>query len=991
MKDRKSGRKKIEPKPETGRFDIGRNRPILYAAFMILILGGIVYAPVFQSPVFIQDEESILQNPLISHYKNIPRIFSQDFLLFTSGQYRPFPYAVLSGIRTFVSPNDPVFWHLWLVGFHMLNALLVFMLVRHFAVHPAVPYIAAALFCVHPLCTMPVGNINQFHIVLGTFLLLGVVNAYRCFVCSSKVSFYFLALILYLLALFTMQQALAAGLVLLVCEWLYRKADFKAALICVLPFALLPLIFYRYLFTTTPHPLHFKYVQMYAGSFWDGFFSVTGATGLVVDALLLARKIPSILHEISDPIFDVANPRFLIWASFNAFVCGTAIWAAARRKWPAFGLLLMYLCMMPYATVYFNRVDDYISFYYYYLPVAGLALFVGGCFDWFQNKKHPVLKCGSSVCMLILLAFWAGRSFQLNAVSKSPIAYWNDVVTKTQNTGHASPVAVNRLGKALLAQNDVSNALKVLFSPTNKSLPDSCLAMAHYYIDRHESLAAAIHLHHCQGKESSGVLYQRTSEAMAKLYAAAGALDHTEDNLGVVLMVNPFNTRAMALLADVWLWKGHVDESRRILDRIRGYDPGDPNSIRCQQAIDRFERDVWEGNPPVSPPIPTADWLDYAVKRERSPRIRREIIELGERSGANDPVIQLEAMLALMDENRYAEAVKKANGVYRVLNNDANVCAAVCELLARTNNADSAVEIGIRAVQLDKNNKLAWRNLGIAYAQKKEYNESDRFFLEQIEGNASFSSMFYLNLGLQERKKGNYKKTVDYLEKALKSNPKNKNVYLLLAESLTIDKQPERAVEILKQALALDRDDPVLYASLGISLNELQRWDEGSEAFKTAIKLNPDNHYYHYNYAMGLMNRNKIEEALVEYQRAVDLKPDFLQGILQLGYCLSRADRLDEAAAQYRIILQSDPNYPYAHYNLGTIFRMQNKYDRAALEYEEEISRNSNLADPYDALAQMYCQSGEFERAKSVLERANARQIQLNETTVRQIEAGIGR
>lgn len=965
--------------------------PVLTATLLVFVLAVVIYSPTLRTPNFIRNEESVLNLALVSHCKNIPLIFSRDFLLFTSGQYRPIGYALLSIARTFVSPNHPVFWHLWLIAFHVMNAVLLFILVRHFTSRLSISFMAATLFCIHPLCTIHVNAIDRFHFILGSALSLGVLNAYITFVKKERKPYYVLAMVLYLIALFTVRQALAIGFILFAYELLHNKTRFRKIILRVSPFAVLPLVFYRVLFMTSPHPLHFKYVTMYEGSFWDGFFSVTGATGFVMNGLLSTRNLPVILHEAVTQIFDWNNPHFLLWTSFNAIVCLAAIWALTRKKWAALGILFMYLGMLPYATVYFNRVIDYVSFNYYYFPVAGLAFLIGGCFEWLYDKNHRVLKVGSGVCLAALILFWGGQSFQLNTLAKTPVTYWNDVLTKTQNIGRNSPIATNHLGKALLDRNKVSDALAILFSPSNESFHDSCLLMADYYINHKECLASAIHLHYCLSKESSGILYQSKNEVAAKLYTAVGALDYAEDNVGVVLMVNPYNTRMMAILASIWLWKGHLREARRTLDRIRGYDPYDPGAVRCQQMIDRYENDARAGKPVKPIPSVSAEWLDYAFKHQRSPGIRKEIVELSERVDPNDPIIQMEAMLSLMEENNNAEAVKKVDRVYRALNNNTYACAFVCELLAKTNHVDSAVDIGIRAVQLDKNNKLAWRNLAIAYAQKDTFNENDTAFLKQIDNNASFASIFYFNLGMQKRKQGNNKEAINLMVKGLKANPQNRDIYLILAESLTIAQQPERAVEVLKQGLTVKPDDPELYANLGISLAELRRWDEANEAYNTAIKLDPYNHYYHYNYAIGLMNQKKIDDAIIEYQRAVDLKPDFMQAVSQLGYCLIRAGRLDEAAAQYKIIIQSDPGFQYVHYNLATVYRMQKKYDLAIPEFEEAIKHNPGLAASYDALAQIYCQSGDFTQAKAIVDRANDRKIKMNAQIVKQVEEGFVR
>jgi pentatricopeptide repeat protein len=964
-----------------------KRHPLLAAFVLFLLLSAALYSPSITASTFIQHEDSILSLPLLSHAQNIPLIFSQDFLLFTSGQYRPVSYAVLAGVRTFISPDHVLFWHLWLLGFHLGNTILVFLLVRRFTPRLSAPFIAAAIFCLHPLCTIHINNINQFHTILGTTLCLGCLNAYTAFTFRNRASLYVLSVVLFFLAILTSRQGLTIGFLLLPYELLYNRTSFKHTALRMLPFALLPLLFYNLLFKASPHPLHYKYMQMYEGSFWDGFFSVTGTTGHVINGLLLTQTLPLYLHEFATKIFSASHPQFLVWCMFNAAVCITALWVLRRKGWAAWGLLLMYIAMLPYATVYFNQITEFVSFTYYYFPLAGMAVFASGFFLWLQDRKSRFLTIGGTGILFLLLLFWGARTYQINHHAQTPASYWQYVLSKAESINVESHIASTRLGKALLAQHEAASGLSYLFQPNRDSLYAPCLTMANHYLNRDEHLASAIHLHFCADQGNTGILYQNKSEIAARLYAAAGALDYAEDQLGVIIMVNPYNTAMMSVLADVWLQKGYVQEAHRMVQRIRNYDPASPDAARLEAQLQTYEQQVRSGNPPAPLSPPTPGWLDYAIKRKSSPDIRQQIILLSHRIGTRDPIIQLEAMLSLMEEERYTEALQKANTVYTALNNNAFACAAVCDVLVQTGDVKTAIEIGVRAIQLDPNNKWAWKNLGVAYAQKKEFDENDTAFLELIQKNSNIASLFYMNLGMQKREQGKHAEAVDALQKAIDAQPHNMDVYKALAESLSIIRQPQKAADVLRKSLTIKQDDPEVYANLGIVLLSLKKWDEGLEAFNTAIKLNPDNHIYHYNLAVALVNQKKLTEAVTEFQRTIHLKPDFLQAIFQLGYCLLSTGKLDEAAAQYKIIIQSDPAYPYVHYNLATVYRLQENNDQAITEYQAEIRHTPTFAPAYNALIQLYCQTGNFNQAQSLMKEAQKHKVKLSDAIVNQVNA----
>ena len=125
-----------------------------WAAAVALLAAGL-FLPSLDTGTFVNGPDSILRLSLVSHYRNIPTLFTRDFMIFTDGQYRPFSYALVAAVRGFVPADNTLFWHLWLVGFHALNAVLVFAVARRFArkVFPA--FVAGAVFAAHPLAVRP--------------------------------------------------------------------------------------------------------------------------------------------------------------------------------------------------------------------------------------------------------------------------------------------------------------------------------------------------------------------------------------------------------------------------------------------------------------------------------------------------------------------------------------------------------------------------------------------------------------------------------------------------------------------------------------------------------------------------------------------------------------------------------------------------------------------------------------------------------------------
>ena len=75
--------------------------PVVAAAALLITL--FIFSPCILSGTFIDSEDSILRLPLMSHAGHVKTIFTQHFMAYTGGQYRPLSYALLATVRTVAS------------------------------------------------------------------------------------------------------------------------------------------------------------------------------------------------------------------------------------------------------------------------------------------------------------------------------------------------------------------------------------------------------------------------------------------------------------------------------------------------------------------------------------------------------------------------------------------------------------------------------------------------------------------------------------------------------------------------------------------------------------------------------------------------------------------------------------------------------------------------------------------------------------------------
>ncbi|MDP2897427.1 MAG: tetratricopeptide repeat protein [bacterium] len=964
-----------------------RARPWFLLAVSTAVTLSAIYSVALFSPTFISSEDSVLRLPVLAHAGNIPHILSRDFLLFSSGQFRPLGYVLLAFARTFVSADSVFFWHIWLLTFHMANALLVFAIVRHFTPKLSVGLTAAAVFALHPLCTVIVNDINQFHILFGLTLSLCCLKSYLSFSRTRKKYYYAAAVVLFFLGCVTARLSHPLGVILLGYELAYRRSGLKHSLLRMLPFAVIPLLLLPFWLWRTPHPLHYKYVAVFKGSFWHGLFSVTGATRQYAGGLLLTRGIPIVLHETVRQIYRWSDSQFLLWAGMNAALVVGATVALVKKQWAAVGILLVYVAMIPYASVAYNRVPQYVSWSYLYLPVAGLALFLAGMHELAQRSRLRHLRTGIQTALLGFILFLGWRTVQLNARGRSPLTYWNYVSALNEE----SQTALYETGKAYLAEGRLPLALHYFFAPMVKEVKYPCLAMARYYCRQGNPLASAIHLRLGSVEQKTGMILEDQCEVAAELLLSGGALDHAEENYGKILMVNPFHVDAMLGLAQTWFLKGFVAEAHRMLERALALAPKDPRVSQLREAFREQESIQRTDMQPLRIRPPEPDFLRYILTQVRTPSLRREIVALSDVADPNDAVIQLEALICLLEDKNYEAAVKdpvpptgktRAEMVLFGLSGNAYACAVVCRGFALAGEVERAVGLGMHAVSLDRTNNLAWSSLALAMGMQDKPDAAIQKFSQSLAQNPATAATFYYNLGLQKKQLGKDAEAVSALQEAIKAQPAHVEALQALGDVFLRLERFDEAIRILQKAVALNPASAETQANLGQAFLRQGKNAEALVSLAKAIELNPQSALFHSDMGVALERLNKQQEAAEEYRRAISLNPNLVNAHHNLGNLCVKMGNIPEAVREYREAIRIMPAHKSAHLSLGWVLYRQGETDEAIREIEEGLRHNPTFAPGYEMLIKIYCDKGALKEAWEVVKRAKALGIQVDPDTM---------
>ena len=172
------------------------------------------------------DTQQILANVFIRDLKNLPLAFTTSVWSFASSDigatsqpyYRPL-FSVLFTINyALFGSGSPFGWHLVNVLIHAVVTLFVFIVCREFTQSRKLALITASLFAVHPVHTESIAWISGVTDPLMSLFLLPSFYFYLRYRKSGKPYFIALTLLLFLLALWSKETAIALPVVIAYCE-----------------------------------------------------------------------------------------------------------------------------------------------------------------------------------------------------------------------------------------------------------------------------------------------------------------------------------------------------------------------------------------------------------------------------------------------------------------------------------------------------------------------------------------------------------------------------------------------------------------------------------------------------------------------------------------------------------------------------------------------------------------------------------------------------
>lgn len=221
------------PHPVPGRFSGN-----LIPGITLFILVFVFYFPALKAG-FIWDDEAITQNPLLTSFDGLLKIWCKPWLLPLEAHYWPMIYTTF-WIEYQIWGLHPLGYHFVNVILHSLNVILLWWILRNNFVPGS--WLVAAVFALHPVHVESVAWVIERKDVLSGFFYLLSFICYTKFSKSNKAGFYILSLLLFICAMLSKSIVVTLPFALLLWLWWKDKPLTKKTILSLTPFLLISLI-----------------------------------------------------------------------------------------------------------------------------------------------------------------------------------------------------------------------------------------------------------------------------------------------------------------------------------------------------------------------------------------------------------------------------------------------------------------------------------------------------------------------------------------------------------------------------------------------------------------------------------------------------------------------------------------------------------------------------------------------------------------------------
>jgi putative PEP-CTERM system TPR-repeat lipoprotein len=406
-----------------------------------------------------------------------------------------------------------------------------------------------------------------------------------------------------------------------------------------------------------------------------------------------------------------------------------------------------------------------------------------------------------------------------------------------------------------------------------------------------------------------------------------------------VVVRDPANIRAQALLASALLQLGRTDEALVHLRKLVELNPDSPQ-LQAQLGLGMLIQG------------------DY----DAGVRMLEGIIAQSPELAQTDIVL----VMAHLHRGAFTQAVEAARDFAR--RHPRASLPLVLEGMGQLGLEDRAAarKSFIAALALVPGDPAANHRLAVLEMEDGNFPAARRHYEQTLQAHPDHPSTLQY-LALLESRAGNEEALVATLNRAIKAHPQQVDFQVQLGRYYLGKGQPERALTLLLPERERHARHPGLLAALGEAYLALQDWSSARGEFTSLVDVLPQRAQGHYWLALVCDRTDDRPCVKRQLARALEVEPGHIESRLEWGYVLVEEQRFEEAERLLLGLKDEVGGHVRIQVLEGALALARNQLERAARVYAEAMARSPSTILVIE-LAKVRWNAGERDAAVAILE-----------------------
>ncbi len=424
---------------------------------LIIFIGFILYGNTFTNELFWDDYDIVVNNQYIRSWQYFPHYFTDNLLAgseIINNYWRPLQLILVS-LDYHLGQLNPFVYHLQNLFWHILATILLMMFMEVVGTKKNIAFLSALLFLIHPLQTEVVSYVSGR---MDSVLLVMVLGSLLLFVKSireRKYVFYWLALIVFGLALLAKERGiiLLPLLIVLIFTIFNNRINLKNKILLLTPFGLLSVMYVWLRLTILHFSDFFVKIPQYDITnlaWYKQFIAYLVIIGYYGKLFIVPIKL-QMLHGINIA-GNLLNGYFLFGLLIISCIFYGSYKLWRKKDWLSiFWLFWIVIWFVP--NFYTIRMQGFFAEHWMYPIIPGIGILVGiNMTDFLKTKRlNTKIILGGVVFVFITYSF---LTIWRNRIWHDPIAFYEENI----KNGAKSVQMYNNLGLAYAKNNQDDQA-----------------------------------------------------------------------------------------------------------------------------------------------------------------------------------------------------------------------------------------------------------------------------------------------------------------------------------------------------------------------------------------------------------------------------------------------------------------------------------------------------------------------------------------------------